>query len=298
MSIKIDKYFQKSTIRIKITGECNMECPFCHKEGGMNDLSEIYPNEQFVNVIKEMCDKYKISDIVLTGGEPLCNQYLNDIIYKLKQLKQIETIRVVTNAFLPKELEYWKRLKESGLDSVTISCHNINFKDKFGNSIVQQLQNADIIKRLNIHLKFNIVPYKDLVTLENIYNMISTKFDNTDIVLLNELNDIKKSTSIIDEFISKHGFIATNELITRKETSNVLIKYVSKDNKYLFRKKHNLYKHPIYCKDCKSVCREGFYGYRLEKKNDRYYLRLCLDRNDRNVNIEVQHIFGRENVRV
>lgn len=234
-----------------------------------------------------MCDKYKVADIVLTGGEPLCNQYLGEIIYKLKKLKQIQTIRVVTNAFLPKKLKYWKQLKDNGLDSVTISCHDINFQDRFKNTITQQMQNADIIKKLNIHLKFNIVAYKDLTTLENMYNTVSAKFHDTDIVLLNELNNVEKSTSIIDEFISKNNFIAVDELIKRMETSNILIKYISEDKKYLFRKKHNLFKHPIYCKDCKSICREGFYGYRLEKKDDQYYLRLCLDRNDRDINIVV-----------
>lgn len=291
MNIEIDKYFQKSTIRIKITGKCNMNCPFCHEEGGMTKLSEIYPDEQFIDVVKKLCEKYKVSDIVLTGGEPLCNQYLSEIIYKLKMLNQIETIRIVTNAFLPKTLEYWKQLKDNGLDSVTISCHNIDFKDKFKNSITQQIQNAEIIKKLNIHLKFNIVAYKDLETLEKIYDTISTKFYDTDIVLLNELNNVKKSISIIDEFILKNGFIVIDELIKRNETSNILIKYVSeKNNKYLFRKKHNLFKHPIYCKNCQSTCREGFYGYRLEKKYNKYYLRLCLDRNDRDVNIEVKNI--------
>ncbi|MCI8444245.1 MAG: radical SAM protein [Clostridia bacterium] len=281
MNISIDKYFQKNTIRIKITGQCNMNCPFCHQEGGMTDLSEICPNEQFIRIVKDMCDKYKVSDIVLTGGEPLCNQYLSDIIYELRKLKQVETIRIVTNAFLSKDLAYWKKLKDSGLNSVTISCHNIDFKDRLGNSIIQQIQNAKIIKDLNIHLKFNIVAYKDLKTLEDIYNTISTKFPNTDIVLLNELNDIAKSTTIIDKFILKNNFIAIDEPIKRKETSNILIKYTARNNKYLFRKKHNLFKHPIYCKNCQSTCREGFYGHRLEKKNNNYYLRLCLDKNER-----------------
>lgn len=34
------------------------------------------------------------------------------------------------------------------------------------------------------------------------------------------------------------------------------------------------------CKDCQEDCTEQFYGVRLEQREDGYYVRLCLERDD------------------
>jgi molybdenum cofactor biosynthesis enzyme MoaA len=279
--------FPKQTLRIKITGRCNLRCEFCHEEGkeSMKQMSNIEGDEAFLQQISDICSKEGIEDIVLTGGEPTLNPKLSNIIKNLSTLKDINSIRLVTNGSGKYSDNFWLSLKENGLTSITFSVH-----DLFGN-LVNQNNNVDCATKLGLYVKVNMVVYDTLETLTNAYNSL-LEFKDLDIVLLNNVYNVKHSKQIISEFLELNNFIE-HKTISRDNTSNAIKIYTNPKGKEISVKQHILYKHPEFCNGCNTECHEGYYGLRFEKQGDQYYIRTCLDRSDSATLIPVKDFISR-----
>lgn len=282
MSITLSEYFQKNTLRIKITGNCNMNCSFCHGEGFMHGLDNISPDNDLFCKIKEVCKKEAIKDIVITGGEPLLNSDLSLIISGISKLGDIDSIRLVTNGTVVYSLKDWNSLVDAGLSSVTFSIHDYNNININGEGVQRQLINIQYAKDCKINTKINIVVFDKISTLNTVYNQLLDITD-TDFVLLNNVYNVEKSKDIINLFLEEHCFIET-QLVSRNGTSNNIKEYQNNLKKIIYVKQHFLYRNERYCNNCalygEGKCSEGYYGLRLEKYNGQYFIRACLDRHD------------------
>ena len=289
MSIVFSEYFQKNTLRIKITGNCNMNCSFCHGEGYMHGLDNISPDDDLFCKIKEICKKESIKDIVITGGEPLLNPDLSLIISGISKLDNIDSIRLVTNGTIEYSPQDWGGLVNAGLSFVTFSIHTQNSINIHGEGLQRQLINLQYAKDCKIHTKINIVAFDNINTLNTVYDLL-IDITNTDLVLLNNVYDVEKSINIINSFLSEHRFIET-QLVSRSGTSNNIKVYHNDRDKVIYVKQHSLYQDDRYCNNCtlynEGKCNEGYYGLRLEKHNGQLFVRACLDRHDLKTHIPV-----------
>ncbi len=88
---------------IFLTG-CNLRCPYCYNTGLVFN-NEPVENLSSVNDLFEHLEKRKnvISALAISGGEPLVNPYLKDIIQKAKSMGL--KIKMDTNGMLPDRLE-------------------------------------------------------------------------------------------------------------------------------------------------------------------------------------------------
>ena len=147
-------------LRVSLTDRCNFRCFYCLPHGE----PPIAPKEQMLSYeeIEHICDIFVelgIEKIRLTGGEPMMRRDIEQIIFKLAQLKELpmerlhpaggsrascapglKDLALTTNGyFLPHRAH---SLKEAGLDRVTISL------DSLKRDVFKQMTGVDVLERV------------------------------------------------------------------------------------------------------------------------------------------------------
>ena len=139
-------------------GKCNLRCPFCHNMELVEHPEHfpVFTINQILDFLRERVGK--LNGVAITGGEPLLNHDIEDLIKPIKELGY--PIKLDTNGFFPDMIEkliddnmvdmfamdiksgWTNYLKVSGiagmksenLDVGEHSFHNL-YKDKIGKSI-------------------------------------------------------------------------------------------------------------------------------------------------------------------
>src|SRR5213593_4871921 len=143
-------------LRVSLTDRCNFRCFYCLPHGE----PPIAPKEQMLSYeeIEYVCDIFVelgIEKIRLTGGEPMMRRDIEQIIFKLAQLKErrhpaggsrascaqgLKDLALTTNGyFLPHRAH---SLKEAGLDRITISL------DSLKRDVFNQMTGVDVLDRV------------------------------------------------------------------------------------------------------------------------------------------------------
>ena len=130
-------------LRVSLTDRCNFRCFYCLPHGE----PPIAPKEQMLSYeeIEYACDIFVelgIEKIRLTGGEPMMRRDIEQIIFKLRQLKDrgLKDLALTTNGyFLPHRAH---SLKEAGLDRITISL------DSLKRDVFKQMTGVDVLDRV------------------------------------------------------------------------------------------------------------------------------------------------------
>jgi len=130
-------------LRISITDRCNYRCIYCMPKDGINwkPMSEILSFEEIADFVR-VAASLGIRKIKLTGGEPLVRKGLHELVAMIKSIDGIDEVSLTTNGSLLSE--FGKKLKDSGLDRVTVSIDTLN-KDRF--SLITRLGNLDDVVR-------------------------------------------------------------------------------------------------------------------------------------------------------
>ena len=130
-------------LRVSVTDRCNFRCFYCLPHGE----PPIAPKEQMLSYeeIQYACDIFVelgIQKIRLTGGEPMMRRDIEQIIFKLAQLKDrgLEDLALTTNGyFLPHRAD---SLKQAGLDRITVSLDSLKRK------VFEQMTGVDVLERV------------------------------------------------------------------------------------------------------------------------------------------------------
>jgi cyclic pyranopterin phosphate synthase len=130
-------------LRVSLTDRCNFRCFYCLPHGE----PPIAPKEQMLSYeeIEYVCDIFVelgIEKIRLTGGEPMMRRDIEQIIFKLAQLKEkgLQDLALTTNGyFLPHRAH---SLKEAGMDRITISL------DSLKRDVFKQMTGVDVLDRV------------------------------------------------------------------------------------------------------------------------------------------------------
>uniref|UniRef100_A0A131Y278 Molybdenum cofactor biosynthesis protein 1 n=1 Tax=Ixodes ricinus TaxID=34613 RepID=A0A131Y278_IXORI len=109
-----------SYLRISLTEKCNLRCVYCMPEEGV----PLTPNEKLLSSdeivhLANLFATFGVKKVRLTGGEPLVRKDTLDIVEKLSQIPQLETLGMTTNGLvLSRKLP---DLKKAGLTHLNIS---------------------------------------------------------------------------------------------------------------------------------------------------------------------------------
>jgi GTP 3',8-cyclase len=274
-------------IRLKITGACSRSCFFCHKEGDMDNISMIVPDRNFFECLGTTTKTLNISQVMLTGGEPLLNPHLAEIITGIK----VPEITLTTNGIKFKSSEEWKELQNCGLTKAIISMHDISAEgflkletykrtlEWARVSLQNQVKNLVNLCEIGIPTRVNIVVYGDYEKTQKVLNSLKLlqaayKFE---IRLLNDLTKTEHSQAIISKICDELKAKPKN-LYQRAGSSNFTQYYLAEDGFEFSTKISFPYFFDLICNKCqiKNLCFEGFYGIRLERRDKDYFIRLCV----------------------
>lgn len=126
-------------LRISLLDRCNFRCPYCMPE------DEYHPDFQFLKRKERLTHgeivrvaaaavRLGVSKLRLTGGEPLLDRNVPDLVSALARLDGVEDLALTTNGTLLAEQA--SRLAESGLRRVTVSLDSLDeavFRQMSGN---------------------------------------------------------------------------------------------------------------------------------------------------------------------
>ncbi len=84
-------------------GNCNLRCPFCHNMELVTNPEHFpkFTKEEILDFLKER--KGKLNGVAITGGEPLLNVDIEDLLKPIKELGY--PIKLDTNGFFPEMIE-------------------------------------------------------------------------------------------------------------------------------------------------------------------------------------------------
>ena len=116
-------------LRISVLDQCNFRCPYCMPASEFHAEYEFLKRAQRLTYdeilrVAGAAASLGVSKLRLTGGEPLLDKNIGELIARLSQLPGVEDLALTTNGMLlaPKA----QALAEAGLHRVTISLDSLD----------------------------------------------------------------------------------------------------------------------------------------------------------------------------
>ena len=116
-------------LRISLLDRCNFRCPYCMPETEFHADFQFLKKQQLLShaeilKIATVAVSLGVSKLRVTGGEPLLDKKVHELITGLSQLPGVEDLALTTNGMLLGPTA--QRLADSGLDRVTISLDSLD----------------------------------------------------------------------------------------------------------------------------------------------------------------------------
>jgi GTP 3',8-cyclase len=147
---------QVHDLRISVTDRCNFRCTYCMPQEEMRWLprAEILTFEEIERVARVFVERFGITSVRVTGGEPTVRAHLPDLVARLARLP-VE-LSMTTNGATLDHLAL--PLKEAGLHRVTVSCDSLR-PDRFA-SITGRDMLPQVLAGLDAALHAGLLPVK------------------------------------------------------------------------------------------------------------------------------------------
>jgi cyclic pyranopterin phosphate synthase len=191
-------------LRICVTERCGLSCFYCRPGG--EACRAVNGQEMSVDQIYKIVSilsGYGLSQIKITGGEPLLRNDIPEMIKKISSVKGIKNIELVTRS--PRAGSLSKELVYSGLNCLNYSLDTLNPKTfleitKTGN-LLKLFDSIDLSYNSGAKIKFNMVVMRGINDHE-IFNMIDFAGKYNATLKLLDLMDMPQDPL----FFKKHYF--------------------------------------------------------------------------------------------
>jgi cyclic pyranopterin phosphate synthase len=116
-------------LRVSVTDRCNFRCQYCMPAEGLPWLerSEVLTFEEIARLV-ELCASMGVSDVRLTGGEPLVRRDFPQLAAMLAAIEGVRDLSVTTNGFLLERDA--TALVEAGVNRFNVSVDSLQ-RDRF-----------------------------------------------------------------------------------------------------------------------------------------------------------------------
>jgi len=116
-------------LRISVIDTCNFRCPYCMPAEVFGEDYAFLRREELLTYdeIARLADAFArlgVVKIKLTGGEPLLRPWLPELVGKLKAIRGIREVALITNGLLLDKMA--GPLRDAGLDRVTVSLDSLD----------------------------------------------------------------------------------------------------------------------------------------------------------------------------
>ncbi len=118
-----------SDLRVSVTDRCNFRCQYCMPADGLPwlDREEILSFEEIERIVRLLA-RMGVTDLRLTGGEPLVRRDFPRLVSMLAGVPGIEDLSLTTNAYLLERDA--DALVEAGITRVNVSIDSLQ-RDRF-----------------------------------------------------------------------------------------------------------------------------------------------------------------------
>ncbi|MFH1263339.1 MAG: radical SAM protein [Pseudomonadota bacterium] len=141
------------TLRLSITGECNLSCFYCRSVGSSRELfstkNPVQPSDvtKLIRIVGEL----GVTKILIGGGEPLLRKDAANFVKAAFAHKAISDVRLVTNGTFLKT--FADPLRKMGLRKVDVAFDSLNFmkyqRITGRDSLYRVLDGIDKVEKLN-----------------------------------------------------------------------------------------------------------------------------------------------------
>jgi cyclic pyranopterin phosphate synthase len=157
-------------LRVSVTDRCNFRCQYCMPAEGLPWLErdEILSFEE-IERLAALFVRLGVTDVRLTGGEPLVRRDFPTLVAKLSLIDGLEDLSVTTNGFLLERDA--DALAAAGIDRVNVSIDSLQ-RDRFyamtrRDALPQVLRGlAALARHPGLKVKVNAVALRDFTEEE------------------------------------------------------------------------------------------------------------------------------------
>src|SRR5438309_5720523 len=145
-------------LRVSLTDKCNLRCTYCMPAEGLDWMpaAEMLSDDELVRVIGVAVRELGITDVRLTGGEPLLRRGLVDLVRRLADLDPRPSLSMTTNGIGLARMV--RDLAAAGLDRVNVSLDTLDRTTFVTLSRRDRLD--DVLAGLDGAREFGLVPVK------------------------------------------------------------------------------------------------------------------------------------------
>ena len=145
-------------LRVSLTDRCNLRCQYCMPAEGLDWLpqDETLTDDEVLRLVRIGVEHLGITDVRLTGGEPLLRPGIVDLVAGVAALERRPRIALTTNGL--SLARFANRLADSGLDRVNVSLDTTD-RDTFAR-ITRRDRLDDVVNGLFAARDAGLAPVK------------------------------------------------------------------------------------------------------------------------------------------
>jgi cyclic pyranopterin phosphate synthase len=125
--VLVDRYGRVATdLRVSLTDRCNLRCTYCMPVEGLPWLprEDVLSDAEVVRLVRIAVGRLGVTEVRLTGGEPLLRPGLVGIVAELAALRPRPELSITTNGIGLARLA--RPLADAGLDRVNVSLDSLD----------------------------------------------------------------------------------------------------------------------------------------------------------------------------
>lgn len=155
----VDRFGRVHTdLRVSITDRCNLRCTYCMPAEGLDWLprAEVLTDDEVVRLIRIGTQRLGITEVRLTGGEPLLRRGLPQLVARLASLTPSPELSLTTNGIGLSRIA--SALRDAGLSRVNVSLDTLR-AERFA-EITRRDRLADVLEGLRAARTAGLTPVK------------------------------------------------------------------------------------------------------------------------------------------
>jgi len=145
-------------LRVSLTDKCNLRCTYCMPEEGLAWLAkpEVLTDDEVVRLVSVGTEILGITDVRLTGGEPLLRPSIVDIVGRVSALPPRPRVSLTTNGIGLSQVA--ESLARAGLTRINVSLDTLQ-RDRFV-TLTRRDRIADVFDGLRAAAAAGLSPVK------------------------------------------------------------------------------------------------------------------------------------------
>jgi cyclic pyranopterin phosphate synthase len=111
-------------LRVSVTSACDLRCTYCRPHGHVVTDRCSLSDEHRLEFIRFLHERWGLSQVRITGGEPLCHPLLASFVASLRDALPAMVVTVTTNGRLLQR--YATALRQAGVDRLNVSVDSLD----------------------------------------------------------------------------------------------------------------------------------------------------------------------------